>query len=64
MKKTMLIAIILGSQIFAQIDNGTYYCNNIYNSLCEDQIVIHTDTINGYAYLYIYLTHNFIYLIH
>ena len=53
MKKTMLIAIILGSQMFAQIDSGTYYCNDIYNSLREDQIVIHTDTINGYAYLYI-----------
>ena len=51
MKKIMLIAIMLGSQLFAQIDNGIYYCNDIYNSLSEDQIVVHTDPVDGYVYI-------------
>ena len=51
MKKIMLMAIMLGSQLFAQIDNGVYYCNDIYNSLSEDQIVVHTDPVDGYVYL-------------
>tara|TARA_R100000963_G_C4545586_1_gene40764 strand:- start:137 stop:520 length:384 start_codon:yes stop_codon:yes gene_type:complete len=53
MKKIMLMAIILGSQLFAQINEGTYYCNDIYSSLSEDQIVVYTEPVDGYVYLYI-----------
>lgn len=53
MKKTILLAIILGSQIFAQINEGEYYCNDVYESLSEDQVVVYTESIDGYFTLYV-----------
>ena len=53
MKKTIFLVMILGSQLVAQINEGQYYCDEIYESLSENQEVIYAEKVEGNFSIYV-----------
>ena len=51
MKNVFFIAVMLTGQIFAQMEIGTYYCNDVYYCDVENQTIINMEKLNLDQYI-------------